>query len=326
MSNLKAKTFDSNVWYHITEGRVDNLTKKEFQSSFQTNDDKGNLAVWPAIDQYWQLQPVSSKKGRYALRLSNSGVFKQLAVCYFSDEIADSRTRPCMRASDGTEAQMWDIADWGDSTYRLVNVANGTDYVLDVHPGNPPFLSNDLRTDVPQPAQHWLMTSVKDVDDGAFSTTFTNKPTSTGISTTATKKSSSPSETTDSTDSAAAASETAESSSSSSSSSGLSTGAAAGIGVGVGLGVLALAVALFFFWKRRRNNAARNTGTTELGAEEKAPPMYTGQYDTSGQYNHYSSVPPQELSAEGPVPEADSTPVGSSVTTSPETRKTTPGF
>lgn len=168
-------TFDPNVWYHISEERVDNYTKKEFQSSLQiVNMQNGTLHVWPAVEQYWQLQPVDNTKGRYALRNSQTGVFKQLAVCYNPTEIASSKTQVCMRDSDGSEGQMWDIADWGDETLRFVNVDNGTDFVLDVHPGNPIFMSDDLRTDIPQPAQHWLMTSVKDVDDGAFSTTFTN--------------------------------------------------------------------------------------------------------------------------------------------------------
>lgn len=71
---------------------------------------------------------------------------------------------------------MWDIADWGDETLRFVNVANGTDYVLDVHPGNPVFLNDDIETDEEsyQPAQHWLITSVDAINDGAYSTTFTS--------------------------------------------------------------------------------------------------------------------------------------------------------
>lgn len=171
--DLKAADFDANVWWHLTEGRVDDYKKKTFSSQL-AQADSGIMDVGPNRDQYWQLQPVDDVAGRYALRCSKTGVFKQLGVCYVADEIANSRTQPCLVSSSGADAQKWDVADWGNSTYRFVNVANGTGYVLDVHPGNPPFMSDDLRTNIPQPAQHWLMTSVKKVDDGAFSTVFSN--------------------------------------------------------------------------------------------------------------------------------------------------------
>lgn len=171
MTDLEPKDFDSNVWYHLTEQRVDDYDKKEFGAQFAENS-SGDLQVAGIEDQYWQFQPVDDKEGRYALRCSKTGVLKQLSVCYNKDEIANTKTQPCLADSNGNDEQKWDVADWGNNTFRFVNVKNGTDYVLDVHPGNPPFLSDDLRTNIPQPAQHWLATSVKNVDDGAYSTVF----------------------------------------------------------------------------------------------------------------------------------------------------------
>ncbi|KAH6897152.1 hypothetical protein B0T10DRAFT_177448 [Thelonectria olida] len=308
MSSLDPVSLDSNVWYHVTEYRVDIYAKENFTSSLQVEDDNG-VAVWGAVDQYWQFQPVpDAPDGRYALRCSKTGVFKQLSACYVGDEIDDSKTQPCMRASDGTKAQMWDVADWGNGTYRFVNAKNGSDYVMDVHPGNPPFMASDLRTDIPQPGRHWLMTSVKDVDDGAYSTTFTKVPTSTAADATTTD-SSEASQTADS------AVDSNSSPSSPSSSKGLSPGAAAGIGIGVALAVLGLGIALFTLWWRRRHR----TEATEMPAthDERKPPVsaYHGPYP---QY----PLPPQEMSVgEYLHPELDSKPVWGSTasTASPQT-------
>ncbi|KPM36061.1 hypothetical protein AK830_g10507 [Neonectria ditissima] len=324
MANLDAVTLDSNVWYAITEARVDDYDKKSFSSSLQIVEDTGDLGVWGAVEQFWQFSPVDGgPDGRYAVRCSKTGVFKQLAVCYNADEIDDSKTQPCMAASDGSKAQMWDVADWGNSTYRFINVHNGSDYVMDTHPGNPPFMASDLRTNIPMPGRHWLMTSRKDVDDGAFSTVFTKIPSATADSVTTTATSSS-SESTDDAEGASTASSSsavsASSSSSSSSHSGLSAGAAAGIGVGVGLAVIGLGLGLLFFWWRRRHTR-RTAVATEMPSEEPKPPLQPAPYTD---WSH--PAPVQEMSSEREVrSELDSTPVWASTvgSGSPETMKTT---
>lgn len=64
---------------------------------------------------------------------------------------------------------------WGTNktkTYLFTNVANGTKYHLDVIPGSAVFMSPNL--DGYQKRQRWLMTSVSNVDDDAYSTVFTN--------------------------------------------------------------------------------------------------------------------------------------------------------
>ncbi|KAK7428614.1 hypothetical protein QQZ08_004875 [Neonectria magnoliae] len=318
MADLDAVTLDSNVWYAITEARVDNYEKKSFNSNLQI-EDTGNLGVWGAVEQYWQFQAVQDgPDGRYAVRCSKTGVFKQLAVCYNKDEIDDSRTQPCMAKSDGTKAQMWDVADWGNQTYRFINVHNGSDYVMDTHPGNPPFMASDLRTNIPMPGRHWLMTSAKDVDDGAFSTVFTKIPSATEETTTTGSTSSEPTDDAEGASTSSGASASA-SETSSSSSSGLSAGAAAGIGVGVGLAVIGLGLGLLYFWWRRRRNAV----STEMLSGEPKPPLPPA----SAPYTEWTHpAPPQEMSTDREVrSELDSTPMWASTvgTGSPETMKTT---
>ncbi|KAK5989881.1 hypothetical protein PT974_08143 [Cladobotryum mycophilum] len=250
-SNLKAASLDPNAWYHVTEGRVDNITSSKLTSMLQITAD-GTPAVWAAanIDQYWQFQPTGDKPGRYQLRCTKTKIDKQLSVCFTTAEVTTGHTRPCMASSSGDDAQRWDVADWGDGSFRIVNVGNGTDYVMDVHKGNPPYMSSNLRTDIAQPAQHWIMTSHAKVDEAGYSTIFSASTTATSTST------NSPSQTISPPDSHTH------------SHSSLSPAAAAGIGIGVGLGVIFLALAAFFLYRRRRRSAQN---VAELGGGSSSP-------------------------------------------------------
>lgn len=176
IKNLKPAKLDSNVWYHVSEGRVDDVKKKTKLSSMLRIVKDGTPAVWPAegINQYWQFQAVSSSSpGRYVLRCSKTSIHKQLSVCFDEAEVTTGHTRPCMAMSNGEDAQKWDVSLWGDGTYRITNVQNGTDYVLDVHKGNPPFMSSNLDTNIQQLAQHWILTSRSKIDESGYSTVFT---------------------------------------------------------------------------------------------------------------------------------------------------------
>lgn len=178
-------SFDSNVWYHLTSGGKEdayNYSDSDsysydttFKNSFFENDHGHLIAGKVGTGTVWQFMPVGNgKDGRYQIRSTQHNLGKQLAVCYNDTEIDNSRTQPCMAPSDGSERQKWDITDWGDGTYRFNNVKNGSDFVLDVHPGdtatNQPFMGDD--EDIKQDWQHWLMTSMRNIDDEAYQTVF----------------------------------------------------------------------------------------------------------------------------------------------------------
>lgn len=175
---------DPNVWWHLTEERVDDYEKEKFSNQLQVlgskdADYEGETACFGVVGHHWQFQPAgeNDKTGatRYALRCSATNLRQQLGLCWVEDDMgAKFRSRPCMVDSDGTDLQKWEVADWGNGTYRFTNAHNGTDYYMDVNPGNPMFMSPDIDPSVYQPAQRWLMTSVEKVNDGAYSTTFTN--------------------------------------------------------------------------------------------------------------------------------------------------------
>jgi len=78
-----------------------------------------------------------------------------------------------MQPASGDDSQLWQIEAWGDGSWRFVNVGNGSDYNMDCHPGDPMFMSNTTAALPKQPAQHWLFSSLSDINDGAFSTMIT---------------------------------------------------------------------------------------------------------------------------------------------------------
>ena len=158
---------DPDGWYMLTETRVD------FNSSFQYNGLElffGAVVKTGDGGQLWQF--LSIPDGQWQIRNIASNINKQLATCYVSSEASDTKTQPCMQPSSADPSQKWIIDAWGDGTFKFVNVGNGSGYNMDVHPGNPPFMSDQIAQTPNEPAQHWEFSSIRDVNDGTYSTTF----------------------------------------------------------------------------------------------------------------------------------------------------------
>ena len=134
--------FDPNAWYAISEARVD-VDDVDLQSTLQTKD--GGMRVFPMVNQKWQMQPVDDIPGRYLMRYEGTGVFQQLGVCQMAEEVSRGKTRACMVKATSSDDQKWDILSHGDVTYKMINVANGTDYQLDVHPGSDPYMNHQIQ-------------------------------------------------------------------------------------------------------------------------------------------------------------------------------------
>jgi hypothetical protein len=160
---MAVSNISSNVWYQVTESRVNFTSSLQYKSGLLFADETESIV------EFWQFYHLPN--GNWAFRNQAAGIGKQLGTCYVSTEIAPSKTQACMVPSENVTSQEWTIdTSWNDGTYRIQNVGNGTGYNLDVHPGTPIFLSNDLVASPIQPAQHWMISSKADINDGAFST------------------------------------------------------------------------------------------------------------------------------------------------------------
>ncbi|KAH0421017.1 hypothetical protein CcaCcLH18_13680 [Colletotrichum camelliae] len=268
---MVAAKLDANAWYQVSETRVTNVSAP-INNNLQTTN--AGLRVFAKTAQAWQFQPFGDVEGRYLARLNTSGVGQQLSVCYKEDEVHPSRTIGCLRRTESDESQQWDISEWGDGSYKFTNVGNGSNYVLDVHPGSNLFMSSEIEgsdgVSGKQVAQHWVMTSERAVDDGAYSTIYSAGTTPVASATaTGTNTAATASATATGSGSGAAATSTSEADSSA---GGLSSGAAAGIGVGVSLAAVALiGAAVFFWWRRKKASkgaAVPQSDHPELGGDQ----------------------------------------------------------
>ncbi|KAK2002670.1 hypothetical protein LX36DRAFT_707621 [Colletotrichum falcatum] len=277
---------DPNAWYRLSETRDDNSTGP-FALNLILRD--VGLRVHPMTDgtAAWQFQPFGDVKGRYLMRLDQAGVKQQLGVCHDAKEPAVGATVACLQESSVSDSQIWEISPWSGRSgeYKFVNVANGTSYVLDVHPKANLFMNKDVEgstgVTVTQPAQHWVISSVSAVNDGAYSTIYSaNVAVSTESATlsTASKTTSAAATTSAPTTTAASRTGTTTMTSGASispavavpTSRAISPAAGAGIGVGVAVGVVGLIGAIAFFWWRRQQAAA--TQYSEVDAKNRGSP------------------------------------------------------
>ncbi|EFQ29775.1 uncharacterized protein GLRG_04919 [Colletotrichum graminicola M1.001] len=293
---------DPNAWYRLSETRVDNSTGP-FALNLILRD--VGLRVHPMTDgtAAWQFQPFGDVKGRYLMRLDQAGVKQQLGVCYDASEPAVGATVACLQESSVSDSQIWEISPWSGRSgeYKFVNVANGTSYVLDVHPKANLFMNKDVEGSAgvaaTQPAQHWVISSVSPVNDGAYSTIYSaNVAVSTESATlsTASKTTSAAATTSALTTTAVSQTGTAtwtdgasmSSAAAVSTSRGISPAAGAGIGVGVAIGVVGLIGAIAFFWWRRQQAAttqysevdAKNRGSPGAGSSSATGSLEDGSY------------------------------------------------
>jgi hypothetical protein len=161
---MSGVNIDGNVWYAVTESRVNFTSSLQYNGKNLVFVDEGDVAA-----EYWQFYPLDN--GNYAIRNQVGGITRQLGTCFVASEVAPSKTQACLIKSENTTSQEWTIDNsWGDGTYRIQNAGNGTKYNLDVHPGTPVFMSDVLASTPKQPAQHWILSSKLNIDDGAYST------------------------------------------------------------------------------------------------------------------------------------------------------------
>jgi hypothetical protein len=167
---MNVTTIDPNVWYILSESRVG------WTGSLQLaglHVDMTTFCSTSDCSQLWQFQPVPNAANTYFVRNLVTTIKNQLGTCYSATEIADTKTIPCLEPSSGDVSQQWVIVPWKDSigSMSFTNVGNKT-LLMDCHIGNPVFMNDQTSTAIPEPAQHWILSSARDINDGAYSTVF----------------------------------------------------------------------------------------------------------------------------------------------------------
>ncbi|KAI9666666.1 MAG: hypothetical protein M1821_004602 [Bathelium mastoideum] len=160
-------SFDSNMWYQMTEVHVG-------FGSVLTNWG-GNVTGFQAWNtsneaQFWQIMTFQGDSSDYVFRNKAAGTLFALGVAFVPQEIDPSRTEPRLQTiNSNNNGQKWHIGDFGNNTYYIANVGNGTSYHLDVHPGNPVYLSSQTSAEPYDPRQHWEFQSIMPIDDSQWS-------------------------------------------------------------------------------------------------------------------------------------------------------------
>lgn len=168
MSSLTLNQLSDNVWYAVTETRVNWTSTLQYDKNALVFNNEGTTAL-----ENWQF--LSLNNGHYNIRNNASAVSSrlQLATCYRNSENSTSKTQACMLNATADPSQEWTLdSSWKDGTFRIRNVGNGTAYNLDVHKGTPVFLSNDTAASSDNPAQHWMLSSKADINDDRYSTVY----------------------------------------------------------------------------------------------------------------------------------------------------------
>lgn len=171
MSTDDPAVFDPNTWYQLSEARVD-IGGKELKHNLVISDSPISFGVLPNDKNYWQFVPVDEDvENRWFMRSQKTGTNRHLATCWHPEEKHEAKTRLCIAlADDDAENQMWESYKWDDGAegVRFINVKNGSDWWLDVHKGNPPFMNDDIDMDDYKPAQRWFVSSMSAVEEESF--------------------------------------------------------------------------------------------------------------------------------------------------------------
>ncbi|KAI9700925.1 MAG: hypothetical protein M1820_006686 [Bogoriella megaspora] len=299
--------FDANMWYQLTEARVG------FGSALTSWG--GNTTGFQAynesdLNQYWQIIPFADDTNAYAFRSRTGGVGLAIGTCYRPDEIDPSHTQPCHQVLDtNDDNQRWTFGAWSNNTNYIVNVGNGSGYHLDVHPGNPVFMSSETSAEANDPGQHWMIQPIEAINDGGWGTalspgqTFSATPLSVSQGSSGATATDSAASTVNPTGAAATTSVPASSASTSAPApSRISPGAAAGIGVGVTVAVLLLLSTAILLFLRRRAQKRQEQQYPHLTGNRNST-LAAVRHDHSPKYWTH----PQEVDTDGARIEAPDT-------------------
>jgi hypothetical protein len=164
--------FDDNMWYQVNVAKfsgssllgtslVDSLTGAVFYQETNTGTQ----------GQSWQLYPHNSSV--YLLRCKDGGPNRYLAAAAGKGDGEQSSitgyTVPIIANYNVTDDSMfWKIEPWGDGTYYFFNLANGSNWRLNVLDSG--LMAMDSNITPAQSGEHFTFTSLSTIGDDGYST------------------------------------------------------------------------------------------------------------------------------------------------------------
>lgn len=164
---------DDNAWYQVNVTRFTGLS---LRGTSLYNDGNTGAVFYQNTNtsipgQSWQFYPYNSSV--YLLRCKNGGPNAYLAVAAGTGNSDSStvtgNTVPILANYNVTDDSMfWQVAPWGDGTYHFSNLANGSDWRLNVL-GNA-LMAMDSNITSAQSGEHFTFTSMSTIGDSQYST------------------------------------------------------------------------------------------------------------------------------------------------------------
>lgn len=167
---------DQNAWYQI------NVTRQSGQSlvgtPLYTNNGTQGAVFYQITNtsspmQSWQFWPYNSSV--YLLRCRDSGPNSYLAASSLGGGDGDPAGHvigdsvPVMNSYKNTDASMfWVAAPWGDGTYYLYNLANGSNWRINVLSSSLMTMDSDITA--PQVGEQFVFSPLRAINDNRYST------------------------------------------------------------------------------------------------------------------------------------------------------------
>lgn len=115
----------------------------------------------------WQIFPFNSSV--YVMRTRGSGPLAFMSAQAALNETTPGHTIPSLRHYTITDdSRYWQISPWGDGTFYLTNLANGTAWHLTNKPTSLMAMSSNITA--PQDGQRFTFNALGAINDGKYST------------------------------------------------------------------------------------------------------------------------------------------------------------
>jgi hypothetical protein len=159
--------FDKNSWYQVT---VASHPGQDLDGTPVYDEGRGAVFFQitnTSLSQH-QWQVFLYNTSNYVFRTKASGAGSFLSAAFAATEETPGKTIPQMRVSAIADSSMfWQIGPWGDGTFYMTNLANGSAWHLLNKPNSLMAMSSNITA--PQNGQRFSFTSIGKINSSPFS-------------------------------------------------------------------------------------------------------------------------------------------------------------